>query len=302
MRRIADDLTSYYLLGYYSTNAKLDGGYRALRVRVKTPGVQVRARRGYRAATAAEVSAAKEAASVAVPEGTAAVTAAVSELARIRPDMPFVVRAVPSATAGATEIRAVWVAGELQGREAPAGGSATIEITGGGSTTTAKVELKAAERAFMIRVPLDKPLAQADVRARFVPLNSPGTPPLTYTLKIVAPTGLPAPLLYRRGQATGNRLQPVAGFQFTRNERLRLELPLDAADKPGAGRFLDRTGQPMQIPVTVGERTDAETGQRWMTADVMLAALAAGDYAVELAATSGSTERKAITPFRIVAR
>ena len=25
VRRIVDDLTSYYLLGYYSTNAKLDG-------------------------------------------------------------------------------------------------------------------------------------------------------------------------------------------------------------------------------------------------------------------------------------
>ena len=49
MRRISDDLTSYYLLGYYSTNAKQDGGFRALKVKVKQPGVEVRARRGYRA-------------------------------------------------------------------------------------------------------------------------------------------------------------------------------------------------------------------------------------------------------------
>ena len=34
LRRISDDLTSYYLLGYYSTNTKLDGRYRALQVRV----------------------------------------------------------------------------------------------------------------------------------------------------------------------------------------------------------------------------------------------------------------------------
>ncbi len=51
MRRISDDLTSYYLLGYYSTNAKLDGRFRSLKVKVKQPGVDVRARRGYRAAT-----------------------------------------------------------------------------------------------------------------------------------------------------------------------------------------------------------------------------------------------------------
>ena len=45
--RIADDLTSYYLLGYYSTNTRLDGQFRKITVKVKRPGVDVRARRGY---------------------------------------------------------------------------------------------------------------------------------------------------------------------------------------------------------------------------------------------------------------
>ena len=55
MKRIVDDLTSYYLIGYNSTNGKLDGRYRKISVRVKRPGVDVRARRGYRAATEKEV-------------------------------------------------------------------------------------------------------------------------------------------------------------------------------------------------------------------------------------------------------
>ena len=55
MKRIAADLSSYYLLGYASTNAKLDGKFRKITVRVKRAGVDVRARRGYRAPTRKEV-------------------------------------------------------------------------------------------------------------------------------------------------------------------------------------------------------------------------------------------------------
>src|SRR5262245_16974266 len=50
MRRVVADLSSYYLLGYYA-NTKLDGKYHAITVRVRRPGVQVRARKGYLAAT-----------------------------------------------------------------------------------------------------------------------------------------------------------------------------------------------------------------------------------------------------------
>ena len=38
LRRVVDDLTSYYLLGYYSTNGKNDGKFRKITVRVKRPG------------------------------------------------------------------------------------------------------------------------------------------------------------------------------------------------------------------------------------------------------------------------
>src|SRR5262245_55599091 len=56
LKRVVNDLSSYYLLGYYSSG-KLDGKFHPISVRVKRPGVQVRARRGYLAATPADTTA-----------------------------------------------------------------------------------------------------------------------------------------------------------------------------------------------------------------------------------------------------
>jgi VWFA-related protein len=55
--RMMADLGTYYLMQYYSTNPKLDGRFRSITVRVKRPGVQVRARPGYLAPTEAEARA-----------------------------------------------------------------------------------------------------------------------------------------------------------------------------------------------------------------------------------------------------
>ena len=47
-RQIAEELQSQYLLGYYSTDERVDGGFRQIKVRVpKRPDLRVRARQGY---------------------------------------------------------------------------------------------------------------------------------------------------------------------------------------------------------------------------------------------------------------
>lgn len=47
--RIAEELRHQYALSYYPSNAKKDGTYRRIKVRVEKPGLIVRAREGYRA-------------------------------------------------------------------------------------------------------------------------------------------------------------------------------------------------------------------------------------------------------------
>jgi VWFA-related protein len=54
LRPVMDQLRSFYLLGYYSTNRKFDGGTRMIRVSTTQPGVEVKARRSYRAPTEEE--------------------------------------------------------------------------------------------------------------------------------------------------------------------------------------------------------------------------------------------------------
>ena len=48
-RRIVDENSSYYVLGYYPTNDRRDGRFRRIEVRLKRPGLAVVARKGYAA-------------------------------------------------------------------------------------------------------------------------------------------------------------------------------------------------------------------------------------------------------------
>jgi hypothetical protein len=48
--RIVAENSRHYVLGYYSTNSRLDGRFRKIDVRVRRPGLSVRARKGYVAA------------------------------------------------------------------------------------------------------------------------------------------------------------------------------------------------------------------------------------------------------------
>ena len=133
-----------------------------------------------------------------------------------------------------------------------------------------------------------------DVRVRLTSDSS--RLPLLDSIRVEA-SSKNEPLLFRRSATTGNRLVPAADLRFSRTERMRIEIPAGDA-KPGAGRVLDRAGQPLQVPVTTGERVDTATGQRWVTADVTLAALAPGDYAIEVA-LQGTAEERTLVGIRV---
>ena len=291
LRRIADDLTSYYLLGYYSTNTKLDGRFRQIRVKVNRPDVDVRARRGYKAATREEVERSKTSAAAPLPESVAVARHALESLARLRVKAPLRTRAVIAPLA-----QTVWVTGELE-KAAEEAATVEITVTSGATTASGTSEIAAGRRTFLAAVPfkLDGE-GQVDVRVR---VSSPsGVVRIGDTVRTTLTEGLPDPMLFRRGPSTGNQLQPLAEPVFSRTERARFEVPLAAETTVTAARLLDRNGNPLDVPATLGERTDA-AGMRWKTIDATLAPLATGDYVLELTGTLRGGDTKLLTAFRV---
>lgn len=294
--RIARGLSAYYLLGYASTNTRFDGRSRRIDVRVKQPGIDVRARRGYRAMTEAERDTMN---AVAAPVSPLArgVNAAVAELAQIRPEVKFYVNAVTFTGERGTQ---AWVTGEVIRSAVRAdfakGGTVDVTLGSGAHSVTTEVALEPGARTFVTSIALPRPPdVGAPVRARLTAPSA--TIPLLATAAVAA-DGRSA-RLFRRGPATGNRLDPAADRRFSRTERLHLEIPAGAAVRPASARLLDTRAQPLSVPVTIGERRDDAAGVRWITADLTLAPLGAGDYVIEVVVSGPNGDRNVLTAIRV---
>jgi hypothetical protein len=297
LNRLAEDMSSYYLLGYYASNTKPDGRFRPITVRVKQPGIEVRARKGYRAPTAGELTEARAITPVAA--AATPVQAAIDQLGRIRPGARFRIDAV----VGPGPRPSLWVVGELVSSSRPdefsQGARAAIEASGNGASATGSATLKPGENTFVTK--LDAAALGSgtiDVRVRLSPAEG-STLPLSEAIRL--DPGEPKPVMFRRGPTTGPRLLPAGSPVFSRTERMRLDFPVGPAqgDKPGTGRVLDRGGTATQITVVISERTDEATGQRWIAADLNLAALSPGDYIVEVVFARESSEVRSLTPIRV---
>lgn len=316
-RQVADDLSSYYLLGYYSTNTKLDGNYRRIEVRVTRPGVSVRARRGYRAASAEEI-ARGAAAPLPAPGRTGELDAALSRelatLASARPNDPLHLRGVlvPGAN-----VPTLWVAGELSdafartsGRQALGKQGAEVRVMAsadrGDTLGTARVKLEGGARSFLTRLTLDRALGAGGVQVQAQVGGAGGDGErvdavLTVPVTDAGPDGLILPpLLFRRGPSTAGAFQPAAYPQFRRTETLRAEAPLSADASGASGRLLDRQGNPMAVPVRVTERRDEATGQRWLVADVTLAPLTTAEFVLALGGERDGARHDVLIAFKVV--
>ncbi len=300
MQKIFADVGSYYLLSYYSTNQKLDGRFRRIRVEVKREDVNVRARPGYLAPTEAEARAAG--ASLTSARGTnlppPTVTRALDALAPARGNLPVRLQAAgaPGTIRAVVELdpatakQPEWLSGgTLKVTFEPERGAATQ----GGASQTLTLAIEPGQRS----IPIDgteQPLAAGrySVRAELTARGS-RLPIQVTTFATVPADTVPvgtAALALRRGPSTGLAYIPTADPRFRRTERLRIEVPVASAGFTGTGRLLTREGKPLQVVVNVSTREDAK-GQHLAVGEAVLAPLAAGEYVLELSlAKDGKTE------------
>jgi VWFA-related protein len=298
LARITSDTGPHYLLTYTSSNAKLDGRYRAIAVKTTRPGVQVRTRRGYRGTSAEELAdAAGEGAPVAAALRTAAAAGAQGTF-RVRTAAWF-----PSSTPGAM----LWIVGELDSRvrkeltwSAGATGDVVVIAADGREVASQPIDVRPATGRFEIRVPgASTGLSPGDyaVRVRLHPDADPAIT-VTETARVQVPAAqapLGEPVLWRRGPSTGPRFMTTADPRFERTERIRVELPTTAPGTPVA-HLIDRAGSILPVPVAVSTRQDQAGGFRWVVADLTLAPLGLGDYAI--AVTIG--DAKQVAAFSLV--
>ncbi|HEY3384769.1 MAG TPA: VWA domain-containing protein [Vicinamibacterales bacterium] len=314
LRRVVDDLSSYYLIGYYSTNSKLDGKFRSIKVRVKRPGVDVRARRGYKAATEAEVKA-RTAASVTRPASP--LTASVASLARIRTEAFVQARAGYSwraNPAGGPPVPVLWVVGELDAGAAARdeqwkpGADVAVTITGPDKAALDGLQklLTRDARSFLVQLPPTGGVTPGDYTLRISSKPAGTTLGSTETIRVVVPkppvtSDAPVagqPLLFRRGPFSGAGWVAAGDLRFRRQERVKVEVPLIGAFGAAEVRLLDRAGNPLNLPVTLSRRE--EEGVTVVGGEVTLAPLSSGDYVLETTITQGPNTQKVLAAFRIV--
>ncbi len=291
-RRIADDLSAAYILGYYPTNEKPDGRVRRITVRLKATRTNVRARREYRAPTAEEMASVRAASAAPVRAVTPTATA-LAELKRLRPGAVLHTRGtiLGEELVLTTELTAP----EVEAGRWKDGGEAQIMVSGtsGNVITTARARLEPGARAVVTRIPVNGAPGpfSATIRLRGTAAGDAQDAVTVARMRSL----LGDPLVFRF--AMPNAPKPVGSVYFRRTERMQIRWPVAAPLEQRGARILGRDGVPLELAVSLSDHE--EGGGRFVVADLNLAPLTAGEYLIEVRGTAAGKAESAMLAFRV---
>ncbi len=289
MTQIVRDTSAYYLLGYNSTAAPSDGKFHEIKVQVKRPGVQVRARRGYWALTTEDVARVL-APKVELPAGVENALASISVPAAAH----NVIRTwigVSRGAGGKTKMTFVWEPKPrvLGDRRAPSELPSRVMVTAAGPDgavyyrgriTDPRLAFEADPGTLQLRLSVEGSASQVlDTETREI-----AVPDLTGAEIVLGTPQLFRARTVRDFQQVKSDPDavPHPAREFSRTDRLLIRAP---AYGPGGtapaltAHLLNRGGQAMS-ELQVGPSPSPDVQQM----ELPLAGLAAGEYLLEIRA------------------
>jgi VWFA-related protein len=284
MRRVADDVHAYYVLGYYTTNTKWDGGIRSIKVRLKPKKNTVRARKQYRAPTLQEIAAFSSPPATPTPSPSSAEETALAALSREHPSTPF----VPLALRAGSDVSIVLeVPTSVSAWPAGAEIMAMVESADGEVLGSTRQVMKSGGRVAIVRVPLEPGRTAAYGMLR---VKADG---MIFTDRVAVPPASPLvgdAIPFRNGT-------PTAVLSCRRNDVVHLEWPVLGHFDTREVRLLDRRGRLLPVSLQL-EEEDAGAQPRLVT-DVPLASLGLGEYLVELTVGSKTISDRKLIALRV---
>jgi VWFA-related protein len=314
MKQIIRDSSAYYLVGY-TTQAPTDGKFHEIKVRVKRPGVQVRARRGFWAFTADDL---KRAVAGPRPGPAPAVTKALAAIAPLT-NRRYVRTWIGNdkGDAGKTKLTFVWEPlPPTPGikRDEPRRVTVLATSRSGDIIYRGRVPAELAPAGSGGSVSFDAPPGALDVR---LTIEGDGTGTLDVEDRDVEVPDLSAPELLittprvwaaRTAReftalASGTPPPPTLTREFRRTERLLVRFDaLTPGTAPAAvtAQLLNQQGAKMSDVAVSRAASDAAPASQAMSIDLPLANLAAGQYLLEITANAeGQKPVSELIAFRV---
>jgi VWFA-related protein len=315
MQQIIRDASGYYLIGYNSAQAPTDGRFHKIDVEVTRRGVDVRARKGYWAYTA-EDAARVDAPRVEAPPAVSAALETLVDPPRGRPARFWI--GTSRGESGKSKVTFAWEpVAPVPGQRRPGDESVShVTLTalapdgrplfrgrvpdqGTTATTTAA---GAAPASASFDVPPGRMQLRVSVQTATGQVMDSSTSDVTVPDYTTPQVAFGTPRLFRartprdvQALKANPAAVPAADRTFARTERLfvRVDAYAPGSAAPAVtARLLNRAGTPMlDVPVQMSD-AGAEM-------EMSFAALAAGDYLLELSAKAEAGSAQALVAFRV---